>query len=136
MKLSVEEASQVIDHDHEDWERASGLAIEDHSRWAVHQSQIFKHIPSGKYYEFYWSVGATESQDMDLDSMFGCYGEQQYEPTEVIEVISMVKKWVSPSQKLHNLDDLVSLLTDPENQPHQYVGKEEDLHKQLRLISD
>ena len=35
--------------------------IIDQSRWSVHHRQVFKH--EGKFYETYYSCGATEQQE-------------------------------------------------------------------------
>jgi len=35
--------------------------IVDHSRWSIHHRRVFKH--DGKFYETYYSHGATEYQD-------------------------------------------------------------------------
>lgn len=62
MKLTGKEGRSVVCQDHEDWETVEEKVIET-DRWSIMYDGIFKHLPSGKYYSMYWSVGATEQQD-------------------------------------------------------------------------
>lgn len=94
MKLTKEDGRAIVYGDHEDWEETKGTKnIEEHSRWSVMYKGIFLHRPSGKYYELYWSVGATENQD-----------EQPFEyddpkPIEVELKMVEVGKWVKAGEK-------------------------------------
>lgn len=90
MKLTGEEARNIVyeDVDESIWESITEEKIEDHSRWNIHKSRIFKHMPSNKFYEFYWQIGATESQDERAYEY-----DEFYEPTEVEPVEVKVIKW-------------------------------------------
>jgi hypothetical protein len=95
MKLTGEEARDIIRGDSDDWEEVPNtVQTTGKSRWNVQYEGVFLHKPSNKYYEFYWQVGATEMQD-----------EQPYEyvdyvePTEVELQEVVVEKWV-PVQQL------------------------------------
>jgi len=90
MKLTSEEACNVIWGDTEDWKPASDKNIDGTSRWSVFMSQVFEHIPTGKFYLFEWSKGATECQDEDPFEYV-----DEVEPSEVVEKEVTVKKWVA-----------------------------------------
>lgn len=78
MKLTKQEAQDVVNRDAVDWSPITGETITDHSRWSYTKERVFQHVPSGKFYLFMWSVGATESQDE------GPFEYQDtYEPVEV-----------------------------------------------------
>jgi hypothetical protein len=62
MKLSKEEACEIINDDHEEWDTIK-IQTNGNSRWSIRKSGIFKHLPTGKFYELEWSQGATEHQD-------------------------------------------------------------------------
>jgi hypothetical protein len=86
VKLTKEEARDVVWEDHEDWETIEE-DICSNSRWAIHMRGIFKHVPSGKFYELHWDKGATEYQE-----------QQPFEYTdpdliEVHQVEKVVKVW-------------------------------------------
>lgn len=57
MKFTKEFLQESID----DTENTVQDIIIDHSRWSVTHHRIFKH--EGKFYETFYSVGATENQD-------------------------------------------------------------------------
>lgn len=61
--------------------------ITDTSRWSVHHRIIFKH--EGKFYETYYSEGATEMQD---ESPWEYDDEVECDEVELKEV--KVVKWV------------------------------------------
>ena len=61
MKISGKEAENIVCDGHEDFEMVEEEVV-DTSRWSNHYSGVAKHLPSGKYYSLYWSVGATEQQ--------------------------------------------------------------------------
>ncbi len=65
--------------------------IVDHSRWSIHHKLIFKFTKSESFYEAYYSVGATESQD-----------EQAWEYEKYIEVIKVhpVQKTITVYEKI------------------------------------
>ena len=58
--------------------------IQDSSRWSIHYNLIFKEWETGKIYETYYSVGATEYQE---ESPFEYEGDEievtEVEPYEV-----------------------------------------------------
>lgn len=61
--------------------------IVDNSRWSIHHEIIFEH--EGKFYQAYYSVGATESQDegpWEYDDEVDC--------TEVVQQEITVMAWV------------------------------------------
>lgn len=62
MKLTAEEAREVVWDDHEDFTTIE-KEITDTSRWSIQYEGVFKHEPTGKFYSADWSVGATEQQD-------------------------------------------------------------------------
>ena len=61
--------------------------ITDTSRWSIHHRIIFKH--EGKFYETYYSEGATEMQD---ESPWEYEDEVECDEVELKEV--KVVKWV------------------------------------------
>lgn len=80
MKLSPDEAANVVYNGSDDWEPVNGTEeITENSRWSIHKKGVFKHTPSGKYYLFRWSQGATESQN---ESAYE-FDEDDIEPVEV-----------------------------------------------------
>lgn len=85
MKLSKQEAQEVIYGDSEDWTEITPENISSTGRWSTYKVQIFKHVPSDKLYKFNWSVGSTEMQDE------GPFEYQDtYEPIEVVAVEKLV----------------------------------------------
>lgn len=62
MKLTKEEARDIISDDHEDW-TTQEIECVDQTRWDLHYQGVFLHGPTQKYYRMYWSTGATEIQD-------------------------------------------------------------------------
>ncbi len=90
MKLTAEEARDIVFDDSDDWFYINGTEkIIGRSRWRIEKEGVFMHRPSKKYYLFDWQVGATEMQD-----------EQPYEyvdyvePTEVVLREVVVERWV------------------------------------------
>ena len=64
MKLTIEEATEVIYGEHPDWIGLSETReMEDGGRWSNIITQIFKHVPTGKHYQFNWEEGGTEMQE-------------------------------------------------------------------------
>jgi len=61
--------------------------IEDISRWSVSHSMVFKF--EDRYYESYYSVGATEQQDEEPYE----YADDEIECEEVKQVEKVVKVW-------------------------------------------
>jgi hypothetical protein len=62
MKLTKEEACNIICDFENDWETVS-TSVDSNSRWSIHKSGVFKHLPTNKFYRLKWSEGATEYQD-------------------------------------------------------------------------
>lgn len=62
MKVSVEEARNVVWGDTSEW-RTIKTEVVDTTRWSTIHEGIFEHIQSGKFYDVSWSVGSTEMQD-------------------------------------------------------------------------
>ena len=89
MKLSPEDARDIVWDDHEDWERIT-TEITGQTRWEVWRSGVFKHIPTNKHYSVEWGVGATEMQDTQPFEY-----EKWVEFVEVVEKEVMVKQWVA-----------------------------------------
>lgn len=89
MKLTGEEARDIVYEDDGDWKAVSIISIIDTSRWSVIQSQVFKFVLTGQFYEFIWSEGATECQDERAYE-----NETFYEPIEVEEKEVTIKQWV------------------------------------------
>lgn len=86
MRLTEQEARDIVYEDHEDWETVE-TEIEDTTRWSIVHSGVFKHLPTGKHYFTYWSVGATETQDQQPFE----YDEPVF--NEVKQVEKVVKVW-------------------------------------------
>lgn len=77
MKLTADEAASVVYGESEAWEPVKETTqLTGHGRWSVHKTAVFKHIESGAFYRFNWSVGATENQDQEPFY-------RDYEPIEV-----------------------------------------------------
>ena len=88
MKLTGEEARNIVWGEDEDWDEVEDHVV-DNSRWSIFHEGIFKHTLTGRHYEFFWSVGATESQD---ERPFE--GEDEVKPVEVAQREVLVKQWV------------------------------------------
>lgn len=88
MKLSKEEAIDVVLDDHEDWKSISETMV-DQRRWETDYEGIFQHIPTGKHYSVEYSKGSTECQDTEL------FYDDEVEFLEVVEREVMVKTWVA-----------------------------------------
>ena len=87
MNISVEDAREIAWDEHEDWEQVLE-EITGQSRWSIDYMGICKHKPTNKTYRFYYSRGATESQDEE---------PYQYDDGE-IDVIEVEQKEVSVMQ--------------------------------------
>lgn len=89
MKLSPENARDVVYEDHEDWVTVESKTT-DKTRWEVWYEGVFKYIPTGKHYSVSWGVGATEMQDTRPFEY-----DKEVEFTEVVQKEVVVKQWVS-----------------------------------------
>jgi len=86
MKLTAEEAREVVWEDHEDFTTIEKKIV-DTSRWSIQYEGIFQHTPTGKFYSVDWQIGATEYQD---ESPFEY--EKEVEFTEVApQEITVIK---------------------------------------------
>ena len=94
MKLTKDEARAVVWDETDDWEAASPKEIIDTTRWSNVLYRVFRHIPTGKFYEFSWSVGATEMQDERPYEY-----EDEITPEEVVQEVVTVTKWVRLNNK-------------------------------------
>lgn len=88
MNIDNETLEEIKWGDHDDFEAVTDTKIEDHSRWSVYKSRVYKQVSTGKFFEAYWGEGATEMQD----------GQDEYwsftevEPKEVTTIVySQVK---------------------------------------------
>jgi broad specificity polyphosphatase/5'/3'-nucleotidase SurE len=88
MKLTGDEARDVVYDNSPDWEQASSRTIVDQSRWETFYDQVFKNKTDNKFYQFDWSEGSTEEQDTQAYEY-----QTEYEPVEVEEVEVTVKQW-------------------------------------------
>ena len=86
MVIKAEIAQSIVYEEHEDWESITTPKTVGNDRWSVKKEQIFKHIPTGKYYKFNWNEGATEMQDekpYQYDKEVKIYEVEQREVTEL-----------------------------------------------------
>ncbi len=64
MKLTAEEAREVVWDESADWEHVPGTThIIDQRRWVTVLDAVFKHKPTGKFYSLSWERGSTEYQE-------------------------------------------------------------------------
>lgn len=89
MKFTGEEARNIIYHENTDWrEVAKTQTIMGKSRWSICYAAVFEHAPTGTFYRFCWSIGATEHQD---ESPYEY--DVEYEPQEVVKQEKMMEVW-------------------------------------------
>lgn len=74
--------------EHEEFEAMTPERLEDQSRWSVYKSRVFRHKPTGRYFELYWGEGATEYQDGQDEP----WSFNEVEPEEVTVTIFKLKK--------------------------------------------
>ena len=86
MKLTREEAQDIVYDDNDDWSMVE-THIVTNSRWSIIHEGVFEHLPTGKFYQLCWSVGATEQQD---ESPFEY---EDPEPVEVEQIERLVNVW-------------------------------------------
>lgn len=89
MKLTPDEARDVVFDCHEDWKCVDGPNTNGHSRWSVRYEGVYQHIPTNKHYLFEWSKGATESQDEQAFQY-----DKEVEPKLVERKAVTVMQWV------------------------------------------
>lgn len=61
MKFTRDEALAIINNENPDWIAETQRDLFGHS-WFIRVKQIYKHVPSGRYYEFVWEEGYTKAQ--------------------------------------------------------------------------
>jgi len=89
IKLSADDARNIIWDEHPDWKKVDNSEeVIDHSRWSVIYKAIFKNLKNNKFYSVGWSVGATEMQD-ELPFEY----EKEVEFFEVHQVEKLIKVW-------------------------------------------
>ena len=64
MKLSEEEAREIVYEDHEDWDMVHH-EFTGQRRWVAENYSIHIHKPSEKHYAFNYDTPLTESQDSE-----------------------------------------------------------------------
>ena len=94
MRLTGTDAADVVYGEHDAWKLVTTPQIDDTSRWSIHKSVVAQHVPTGKYYEFCYSEGATESQD---ESPYEY--DDTYEPVEVSLRLVAKEKWMPVEQE-------------------------------------
>ena len=89
LTFTPSDACKIVDQRHPDFKTVSST-VDDNSRWSLHKTDIFLHIPTGKHYLVNYSVGATEMQD---EAPFEYHtGDVVFQ--EVVEKEVLVKQWV------------------------------------------
>lgn len=88
MKLTSEEGRCIVFDEHGDWVSIKSPEIIETSRWSIRLTQVFRHVPTKKYYRLCWSEGATEQQD-ELPFEY-----ETPEPIEVVQKEVKVLQWV------------------------------------------
>jgi len=62
MTIDDETFEEILYEDHDDFKAVTSTTIEDQTRWSVYKSRVFTQVSTGKFFEAYWGVGATENQ--------------------------------------------------------------------------
>lgn len=88
MKLTGQEAQDVVYEDHEDWQVVETETV-GNSRWSVHKESICIHVPTGEHYLFSYSVGATEYQEEHPFEY-----EKEVTPVKVVQKEVVRTEWV------------------------------------------
>lgn len=90
MKLTGDEAREVVWCESEDWQEIESKAVKvvGNGRWSIHREEIFEYIPTNKYYKFKWITVATEYQDEEPFQY-----QKEVTPVEVRKVTKMVEVW-------------------------------------------
>lgn len=91
MKLSKDEAKEIVWQNHEDFEDVKDTEeIIGQSRWTTSFSKVVKQLSTGKFFEICWDKGSTEVQDGQ--EMFY---ENEVELPEVHQVEKVIMVWES-----------------------------------------
>lgn len=89
MKLTSKEAKNVVWEEADGWEPVTEESIIDQKRWVTVVERVFRHIDSGKTFNFVWERGSTECQEQQPYEY-----DDFYEPVEVVEKEVVVKQWI------------------------------------------
>lgn len=89
MKITKEEAIDVVFNNSPDWKSVE-KEIVGQRRWVTEYESIHKHIPSGKYYRFYYDLPSTESSGDWMDTLWLDETEVEIEEVEQVEVAKLV----------------------------------------------
>lgn len=81
--MDNETFEEILWDDHEDFEAVTDTKIEDQSRWSIYKSCVYKQKSTGKFFEAYWGVGATECQEGQNES----WTFTEVEPKEVTTIV-------------------------------------------------
>jgi len=92
MILTNQESQEILWGENDEYEIVSD-DVEDNDRWSIHHCLVVKHLPTDKFYQTYYSVGATEQQD---ESPFELGDDKnEWDEVEQVEVLTKVWKAVS-----------------------------------------
>ena len=87
MKLTREEAQAIVYSDDSDWQCINKEIVKT-TRWSILKKEVHEHLPTGKFYEFHYSVGATEIQNERAYEY-----DTEVEPVEVEQIEKIVMVW-------------------------------------------
>lgn len=93
MKLSKEDARELVWGDLDGWEVVGEPEITDQRRWVTVHECLFKHIESGSVFNMWWEEGSTECQETELF--------EYYDPelTEMVEKEVTHTIWVEKGEE-------------------------------------
>ena len=89
MKLTGVQAADVVYGDTDEWSIVEPSTLIGHDRWSVGKTVVARHVETGRFYRFDYTVGATEMQDETPYQ-----NDDEYEPVEVRKVEKVVTAWV------------------------------------------
>lgn len=87
MTLTKEVAESIVYNDNEDYKEVE-VSIIGQGRWNTQFKGIYKHIPTDKHFQIYFSKGSTECQDEEL------FYDYIVEAIEVEKKQVMIEQWV------------------------------------------
>lgn len=79
MIIEMEEAEQIVNEDHNDWELVLEKVV-DTTRWETIYEGVFLNTKTNKHYMTSFNRGSTEMQETEL-----FYGEADFTEVELIE---------------------------------------------------
>jgi len=89
MELPEDETEKIIVDNHDDWELQDKIIYGETNKGSTECSGVYKHKPSGKYYEFVWS-------DCEHSDPFEYRCEKgKYTPIEMKPRIVTARIWVA-----------------------------------------